>query len=682
MSKKDKKKLQQNLSLKERLEKHWNNRNWAAFVSLFLRDREASMRTTWASRWDDGLYNCLTNAFFVEKDFDSVKMVLDLIRSERGISGVSPLLCDCMDVVSDFLQTWEGGAVPKPSRLLAEANLPSSYLVLRRELASLSSLRIKKSPQNDAEALVKKLATQYSRLGRAKTATPYVTWLKIAQELKKATNGAEYSDVFGAVHAIVGLVHKLVLTGKGENQLRKATSLLTHPIFRDIPPNQTHPVVKSLWEFFCRLGEQKYGKDWGDIARVLQLSFMKPAQPELEQLATQYERLTKIRRTEFLDNILQSALLIRGSQWTDQEHYILRMLFVNAFNEGRFDDPDITELIRFLGSFKTLGEIGRKWRPNAPWGKRISLDFEGVILGIPRKVLSTLSQWDLPYESMTAPTLLYFALLAPYGKMIKQVVTTRTPLRLSEKDMDYTSESLLHETLSRKDMGMAKSLLGDEGYVAFCEALVRNAIKLSAENVAENNEVSRQFWFSLRRDMIEELADGLLPDSLEKCFCQLYLDAKSMNLSKDPVKIEAFFKAESSSSKFAPLLWMVLLVWPGIDPHFLVRLFQKNYPLIQCEGAMNETIWEAINYMLTRIRPKAARDIVAVGVYNIMLQEKNHSSSFKNAIAFLKRLPKMTDAELERNERKYHDKDIAVFQKMRGILHKVFQKNKYFYEDF
>ena len=224
MSKKDKRKPQQNLSLKERLEKHWNNRNWAAFVSLFMRDRGASMRTPWASQWDNALYNCLTNAFFVEKDFKSAEMVLYLIRSERGISGVSPLLCDCADVVSDFLQARESGIAVKPSRLLAEANLPPSYLLLRQEFASFASVKIKKSPQNEAETLVKKLATQYGKLERAKTAIPYMTWLKIAEELKKVTKDMECADVFCAVHAIVALVHKLFLTWKGENQLRDATS--------------------------------------------------------------------------------------------------------------------------------------------------------------------------------------------------------------------------------------------------------------------------------------------------------------------------------------------------------------------------------------------------------------------------------------------------------------------------
>ncbi|MDR1048365.1 MAG: hypothetical protein LBL51_01315, partial [Synergistaceae bacterium] len=113
MAKNDKKKPQQNLSLKERLEKHWNNRNWSAFTSLFLRDREASMRTPWASRWDDALYNALTSAFFVEKDLESAAVTLDFIRAEQGISGISPLLCDCADVVSDFLNAHENGVVDK-----------------------------------------------------------------------------------------------------------------------------------------------------------------------------------------------------------------------------------------------------------------------------------------------------------------------------------------------------------------------------------------------------------------------------------------------------------------------------------------------------------------------------------------------------------------------------------------
>ncbi|MDR1621259.1 MAG: hypothetical protein LBS00_02665, partial [Synergistaceae bacterium] len=433
MSKKDKKKPQQNLSLKERLEKHWNNRNWAAFVSLFLRDRGASMRTPWASRWDDALYNCLTNALFVEKDLKSVAMALELVREERGISGVSPLLCDCADVASDFLNIYQSGVVSKPSPLLAEAGLPSSYSALRGELVSLAATKTKKSPQNEAENLVKKLATQHAKLERAKTAIPYATWMKIAKELQDSTSDIECSNVFQAVHSIVTLVHKLVLTGKGENALRDAGSLLADPVFRHIPQNQTHPAVRTLWEFFCQTGERKYGKDWGGIARVLQLSFMKPLHPDLEQLKSQYDRLTKMKKNEFLDEVLQSALLVDTSRWTDQENYILRMFFVLSFRETDFGESKPFELVRFLESFKILGEIGRKWRPEAPWTNKIRSCFEDTILNLPRKFFPTLSQWNLPYEVMTPTTLLYFALIDPYNSVVKEAVTL--PLTLSQSEM-------------------------------------------------------------------------------------------------------------------------------------------------------------------------------------------------------------------------------------------------------
>ncbi|MDR2179916.1 MAG: hypothetical protein LBP21_06385 [Synergistaceae bacterium] len=680
MSKKNKKKLQQNLSLKERLEKHWNNRNWFAFVSLFTRDREASMRTPWASRWDDALYNCLTSALFLEKDFKNVEMTLDLIRAEGGKGGVSPLLCDCADVASDFMRARESGVVSKPSKLLAETNLPSPYLALRRDLASAASSKRKKS-SSETEALVKKLAAQYGRLSRAKTATPYRTWLKIAQELEETTQDMEGGDVFRAVRLIVALVLKLFITGKGENSLREPISLLQDVDFRKLPPNQTHPVVRTLWEFFCRAGEGKYGRDWGDTVRVLQFAFIKPATPDLEQLKAQYDRLVKMRNNAFLEDVLQSALLTRASRWTDQENYVLRAFFVRSFKGYDDKEPEVPELLRLLEAFKILGEIGRKWRPQAPWTEEIYTCFEDVVFNLPRKLVPTYLQGNLPYESMTAATLFYLSLIAPYNKEPKEQLASRPSLRLSAEEMNYAAEALLPEDPSPKEVRAAKGILGDGEYVAFCEELVRTAIKFSAENIVNNDDLSQLFWFFLRRDLVEELANSLSPGSLEECFCRLYLDAKPMSLSKDPVKIEAFFKGKSSSPEFGPLLWIVLLRWPEVEADFLVRLFEKNYAQTQEEARTQKDIWEMIGRMIARIKPKAKRDMVTQGVCRVMAKDKKNSNPyFKKTLTFLKSLPAMTDAEVAQKEARFArlQQEMSAIEAMREAFFKAFHGSSFY----
>ncbi|MDR3230007.1 MAG: hypothetical protein LBT65_01085, partial [Synergistaceae bacterium] len=253
MSKKKGKKPQQNLSLKDRLEKHWNNRKWDAFVSLYMRDTEASMRTRWADHWQDALYNCLTSALFVDRDFRSVEMALDLIRREG--ERFSPDLHDCADVASDFLTARKNARFTDPTPLREEATLPSPYASLRGDLASLAvASRARKSKKNETVALVEKLAAQHARLGKAKSASPWSTWLKIAQQLETATGGEVCAGTFRAVRAIVALSCEL-FCASGENALRDVSELPKNPLFRSIPENCSHPVIEMLWDFFCWSGE-------------------------------------------------------------------------------------------------------------------------------------------------------------------------------------------------------------------------------------------------------------------------------------------------------------------------------------------------------------------------------------------------------------------------------------------
>ncbi|MDR1978805.1 MAG: hypothetical protein LBQ42_08730 [Synergistaceae bacterium] len=677
--KKDKKKPQQNFSLKERLEKHWNNRNWGAFVSLFLRDREASMRTPWASQWDNALYNCLTNALFVEKDIGSARMAHDLIRAESGIAGLSPLLCDCADVASDFLSAYDNGVLVEPSPLLAETNLPSPYSALREGFASWAK-ETKGSPQNEAEALVKKLAAQYGRLWRAKTAIPYATWLKIAEQLKEVTKKGDHANTFCAVCAIIALIHKLFLTGKGENLLRDATQMTKHALFIAIPPNQSHPAVRSLWEFFCQSGERKYGKGWGGIARVLQLAFVKPSQPEVERLRDQYRRLVKMDKNEFLEDILQSALLVDTSQWTDQEHYILRMFLVASLGDGDCGMPEPHEFPHFLESLKVLGELGRKWRPHSPWTRETRHNFENVVFNLPRKLFAAFPKWDLPYDAMSASTLLYFALTDPYDTEIKKAILSKGPLRLAKDEIHRVAEALLEEGPSRKDVRAIRSNLDDASSIALCEELVRQAVTRSAENVADEYEPSQQFWFSLQRDALAELADVLPASTLEGCFCRLCADAKPMRLSTDPAKVDAFFDAQSSLPKFAPLLWMTLIDWPDVEPEFIIRLFEKNYPQYQTQANENSSFWDSVTALVMRIKHKPAREIVAAGICNVMKRDKgNKRKPFREAIAFLEQLPKMTDAQIRKSKKFLaHEAEMPSFEEIRDIFSRAFKKRPRF----
>jgi hypothetical protein len=644
MSKKNKKKPQQNLYLKDRLAKHWDNRKWDIFVSLFMRDREASMRTPWAARWDDALYNCLTAALFVDKDMANVEMTLDIVRGEQKLSGLSPLLCDCADVASDFLNAHKTG-MRKASPLLNEKGLPPSYAILRRELTALNSAKAPRGSQSETN-LVKKFAAQYGKLERAKTAMPYATWLKIAEQMETIAKDADSAEMFHAVRVIVALVHKLVLKGKGENSLRQIAKLPKDRLFRSIPKNQTHPVIGLLWDCFCRSGERKYGKEWGDAARVLQLSFTKGS-AEMEQLKVQYERLIKMNENASLEEALQSLLRSVSSQWTDQEHYVLRALFVESVD---FYDEDVVDLASFpqlLESFKILNTNGRKRRPETPWSNSIRERFEDTIFGFPRQYLSRFSRADLPFDAMSVPSRLYFC-LSDDRDVAKNLRTSYAPMRLSPGEADRTAAAFLEEDFSNNDAKLMKSLLDEAGYVALFSSWVRAAISRSIDDVNEGQPPSKHFWATVKRAFVEELGNTLPPDNAEGCLCRLCAGLKPLHFSQDPEKIDAFLNALSPNHPLGEELWNLLTTWPDVHPQFIVRLFEKNYSLYRYEDVerMEGHISQTLLRRMAKIQNSETRKIAALGIRKFLMARA--SKLFHRTITLLKQLADADNAGVKK----------------------------------
>ncbi|MDR3264773.1 MAG: hypothetical protein LBT15_02060 [Synergistaceae bacterium] len=661
-----KKKPQQNLSLKERLEKHWNSRKWDAFISLFLRNREASMRTPWVERWPDAVYNCLTNALFVDRNFQSAEMAVDLVRGEGEL--LSPWLHDCADVASDFLAARKNAFLTAPSPLRDEANLPSPYAPLRGGYASLvaTDAKARKSKKNEAAALVDKLAAQYGRLGKAKSLSPWSTWLKIAQQLEEATGEADCAGTFRAVRAIVALTCEL-LHAKADEDLRDISELPENPLFRSIPNNQNHPAVGMLWDFFCRSGERKYGEEWGAMARVLQLSFM-TGQSALKE---QYGRLMKEREYDGPSDLLlplfpgapsfsaTSPASGTSLRWTEQETYILRMFFVIHYEEGK-EEVDPEGFLHFLRSFEILGRLGRRWRPQAPWTRPIQRGFEKILFTIPRRMLLGLMSLNLPWEAISAPGLLCFALADRYqAEELKKKVPSRFPLRLSLDETERLFDFLPPRELSRGNLRTIRTLLDDAGYVALFARWVETIVVRSGEDAARGAPSSRQVWGVLGTDLLEELAETLPSDGVEGCLCRLGAGEKSCSLSADPAKVEAFFRALASEMKkyvssgkvrqdrvsFWTYLFVILLGWPEVSPHFLVRLFDMTFTLHRRAAADEFVYWSRVASRVGDMKNEASQKLVAACVLDKMKQIGKGRAPWdvKDAIRSLKKLAGASD---------------------------------------
>jgi hypothetical protein len=650
MSKKNKKKPQQNLSLKDRLAKHWNNSNWGAFISLYARDKAASMRTPWAERWQDALYNCLTEELFVEKNFQAAEMALDLIRGEG--EEISSRLRDCACVAADFLYARRRGlpaAVPYP--LGEEANLPPLYASLRYRFVSLVSdaAKRKKASKNDAAALVKKLAAQYDRLKNAKSASPWLTWMKIAEQLEAAARGTDSAETFCAVHAIVRLQCELVRHTRGADLLRDVEALPRHPLFCAIPGNQSHPAIGMLWDFFCRLGERKYGEEWGMTARVLQLSFMAKTD-RLESLKKQYDRLAKM--DEYADERdLVRPLLSSSLGWTEQERYILRILFMLNYEPEIDEDGDIPAFMEnfkiLVESFEVLGRLGRRWRPQAPWPTPVRDYFEEIVLGLPLEMLAFLAERDLPWEILSTPSILFIVLHDRNGaQRLKKAVSSKLPLPLSPEDIQKFLCALNPNSLKAMGIRTMRMFLDDAGYARLFESWVRQVVLFSSEDARNGDPPSQQMWNAIGKDTLRELAATLPSDSPEGCLCRLLREGGK--LCSDSPEADAFFGALSSriaqsdpdneEFEWTIHFLMFLLTWPEVSSHFLLRLIGEALPPYHLEH------WGNIADILERMTDRSKRKTVALALCARMkrLGAIYRSVGFTAALRHLEKLGRTT----------------------------------------
>ena len=642
---KNKKKPQKNLSLKERLAKHWNNRNWDMFTELFLRDREASIHTIWANNWNDALYNLLTKALFVDKNPANAEAALALINEERSAFGISDELADCAGVVSDFLKARRSISMKELSPLVAKDNLPAVYANLRKGLSSFISTSVKKqkTQKDGTTALLEKFAEQYANLGRTITAARCTAWLKTAEQLESLSKGAENERVFRAIRAIAALIRELLRKGKGENMLRNPEDLFYSRLFEAIPPGQTHPAVRSLWEFFCRTGEQKYGAEWGEAARVLRLTFT--AEKSLHHLVMQYHKLV-IEESDSLD-ILTSKIIRSSAAWTEQELYILNTIFTDAFDTTEFDEYDDYIIMQFLEAFNTLTRLGRKWRPEAPWVKTIQDNFDILLHECPLDIITSIIT-NFPYDAVSPYGLVILSLKsAKHLKAIEKTVPL--PLRLNEK---YIGNLLHYLTPSRDKIKILYALLGRAEYISISTRLIRHAAEESADAARMDKPLSQQPWTKFSRGgFIEELAATLPPDNFAGCFCRLCSDMPPYRISSDQSKIEEFFAAlpvGTDEERLADCFMFFILTWPDIDPAFILRLFEKSHLFRNRKKRTGLNVFalepdmESLAIIVERMKNKADRKKVVIGILSMLglSAEEKKSYIYKSAVKILEHLVK------------------------------------------
>ncbi|MDR3320878.1 MAG: hypothetical protein LBS93_00390 [Synergistaceae bacterium] len=456
-----------------------------------------------------------------------------------------------------------------------DTELPEPFGAMRLKIsAALSSAKKGKKSifASLKDSLPGKLEKQFTALRNAKTVSPYSTFLNIAEKLESKTANMAAAGTFKALRAIASLLCDLIRPGK-RGGLREPRDVIRHPAFGEILWPQNHPSVFALWHFLCETGGKKYGREWESAVRVMQVKFSHVP----FGYAKAYDKLLNLP-----DNITYEDLplwiLLNYDGWTEHERYIMSYLTIRALSTR---NPNFflelkTEM--YITLFKTLGDIGRKWRPENPWPESVKNAFEMLCEENGFDFVGYAVKANLPYEAMTSCTLVFMSLYSPEVlSAIKDKASRLLPLRLSEDEAGNVAGFFTSPITPVGVMRLVSSLLDKESLAETLRRLVDYLVTISVASLGDGAALREMPWNELSNGHIEFFAENLPEDDQIGCFCRLCRGMKRYRLSGDAAATEAFFSAKPpDDGVFGLLLSFFLMAWPDMSPQFIVKLFELS----------------------------------------------------------------------------------------------------------
>ncbi|MDR1508993.1 MAG: hypothetical protein LBS53_05100 [Synergistaceae bacterium] len=644
-NKKKKKIAGQNLSLTERLERHWNNEKWEAFFSLYMRDREASDRGPWAAKFPDALYNCLTASLFLHRNYDGARQVAEMMLGERALGPDEGVLRECARTALDFINIKEG-KLSRPGEEGRGIALPEPYEELRRKLADefASPPKRGKKKKEVSNPTVEKLAKQFNALPSAKNLGPYTNFLKTAETLTAETEGTESAAIFKAVRDIASIIREMA---RGSYGLRDPAQLIWHfehfgP--KEYPLRASHPALLAMWEYMCKLGGRKFGGKWENAARTARMSVISMN----EEFKPIYDKLLTAVKKKSSNEDIYTKIERSYDGWTDQERFIILFLAVSAHQME--NDPDFLEDIHadtMLRWFKILGEIGGRRRSEGAWPESVKLSVEKMAIAGGSKYLDFLAGENLPYECMTSATIAAMVLYAPHAfKLIKARLTSRLPLNMTEADEEALDNFLPGIMFSVPVLTATSGLFDSRGKEIFFKSILMSILRTDISWALAPVSYGSPLWSSMSQPHIALFLENLPEDSYAAAFCRLCLGRKPMSLSDDASQIAAFFSSRPEESLFNATLSLFLMTWPGISIEFLLRLFENSLAEHELIGE-----WQAIPGIISKIQNPRDRHDIAQGVLRIIKKKYKKNINVDMLIAvknlgILERKGKLPDNDI------------------------------------
>jgi hypothetical protein len=691
--KKSKAAPQRNLSLRDRLAGHWENGKWENFITLYLRDREASDRTPWAGRLGDALYNGLTKTLFQQKDPDTALDLALLLQAEAG--RVPELVTDCARVALDFLERRKNPAAGL-SPLSDEAALPQPYARLRAALAALAAPRAAAKPgptrgrprRNPAEPSARqpgldgvkpvrgpaaKLASRFAALGRETGLTPCSNFFKAASELEELTAGSASAPLFRGLRAVASLLRDLQRKNRDRSGLWRNLEVLGQsPEFADFKAAPPHPALLWLWGFFCDRGQAKFGRDWAAAARVMPLMMTKNFSPELTRA---FKLVTSAETSR--SKLLWAAAAERSAwPWPDQERYLLA-----AFSLHAQADPDSKAVSlpgdlaqAVAGWLGRLSEIGGRRRSGRPWPPVMADVFQTLLLYRGETLAGHLTDLVLPYADLPAPALAHLIVRAPsLREPIRRALQARRrwPLTFTPEQRSITADDLAVDVPPDPAFQILKEAAGPEDYADILEQMVETAVESSAVRLTSTRAARFSLlpWDDLWA-VRATVASDLPEDGPARTFIGLVRDRRT--LTEEPGGLSKLFEglarraARLERYAFSGNLFILLTTWPGVSGPTLVRLFDLARPFFFTTG-----LWPKAAGALAAVPHSDRRQSVAAGVAGLLRQSARRHPGQRPA---LKAFEALAAGRPLPQETAPDDSDNFDDEAFFGIMSKLFRK--------
>ncbi|MDR2367627.1 MAG: hypothetical protein LBF58_05885 [Deltaproteobacteria bacterium] len=602
--KKHKKKIQGNLSLKDRLAKHWENQNWVGFVELYYRDRTRSDQSPWANYLEDGLYNALTKTII---ETHSGELIVDLANklTQDAKGPDAGLLKQCATVALGLARGTILGDYPSAKEI---SLLPEPYRLIGQKLPTIKTKRSVK-PTNPAEIVALKIRKLYFNLPWAKSIGPYNSLIKYCKELQGYLKNNPRLKIVISISNIAELLRQLKIKTTNNYDFSNLDAIYNHPSFQALGTQSPNHLLVAFWNLFCSLGQEKYGDDWANGARLLALNFMPDLDPDLATFFKGYLSLNVENDLpdflEFFTRMMNKTndimeikttidYFINKGNWIDQELYILYDILINVIYDSSGPELEQVDQDKMLSSLSKLTDLGTKYCQGfAVWNSKTIQVFENSFKNyFSLKSLNYLSNVKLPWKQFSVPLTLAILFFNP------TLMIELTNQQLSTK-FNQLTDDLLCETadyIAYKPIyvgsywsRLTKILSNDDItrlYEAWLLNLIANTVKEMMHNQRNDRETifeflnihnkpSRATWEFFDKESLEFGLKSDIKSGVIKAFLEVLAHAKYNSFprafTENSEKLVVFFDELSKAPvKLAVNLLIVVAKWFDLNKEYIL----------------------------------------------------------------------------------------------------------------